>query len=52
MNKREQITINKCDPVKTNGKSKTQQIPRAFCDKNEEWVKEYIKQFGKEPSFF
>lgn len=29
-----------------------QQIPPAVADPNEEWVKEYIEQFGTPPSFF
>ena len=27
-------------------------IPVASYDKNENWVKEYFEQFGREPSFF
>ncbi len=27
-------------------------IPPAQYDETEEWVKEYIEQFGTEPSFF
>ena len=27
-------------------------IPLASFDRNEAWVKEYIEQFGTEPSFF
>ncbi len=31
-------------------KQKPSQPPH--YDKNEEWVKDYVKQFGEEPSFF
>ena len=33
-------------------KQKRKSIPEAQYDKNEEWVKTHIKQFGEEPSFF
>ena len=33
------------------GKKKNTSQPPQY-DKNEPWVKEYIEQFGEEPSFF
>ena len=33
-------------------KQKRKSTPEAQYDKNEEWVKTHIKQFGEDPSFF
>ncbi len=33
-------------------KGKMNQTPPPSYDKNEQWVQEYMEQFGEEPSFF
>ena len=52
MIEKEDVNFNLCELSLESGDNEEKKSSSPYYEKDEEWVREYIEQFGEEPSFF
>ena len=52
MIEKENVDINLPELILKSKDNEAKNFTAPYYEKNEEWVREYIEQFGEEPSFF
>ena len=52
MIEKEDVDFNLLELILGSKDNEAKRFPPPFYGKDEEWVREYIEQFGEEPSFF